>query len=116
MSEYQGWAILELMGHRQRPGYVREVEIAGAKMLRIDIPVQKDEVDQDIMVTEFYGPSAIYALRPCAEQLVRDQIGKYGSDPRPVAPLTYREREPATRLAAGSTDDETDADEDQDPA
>jgi hypothetical protein len=37
-EKFEGWAILELMGHRRLGGYVRETQIAGAGMLRIDIP------------------------------------------------------------------------------
>jgi hypothetical protein len=91
---YEGWAILELMGHRQRPGYVKEVEMAGGKMLRIDIPVTESD-----SVTEFYGVASIYSLRPAAEDIVRDAIKRsYGADPRPVRPVEYRiepPREPA---------------------
>lgn len=35
---FEGWAIVELMGHRRLGGYVHEVELAGAAMLRIDVP------------------------------------------------------------------------------
>jgi len=100
MSEeaFEGWAILELMGHRQRPGYVKEVEMAGGKMIRVDIPVKEGE-----HVTEYYGCAAIYAMRPCTEELVRDAIkNSYGADPRPVRPLDYRERE---KISAAQTDD-----------
>lgn len=39
MSEaFEGWAIVELMGHRRLGAYVREAEFAGAAMLRLDIP------------------------------------------------------------------------------
>src|SRR5262245_4954119 len=37
-ERFEGWAVLELMGHRRLGGYLREVSIAGAGMLRIDIP------------------------------------------------------------------------------
>ena len=104
MSEFEGYAILELMGHRQRPGYIKEVEIAGAKMLRIDIPIGKDDVGNDRLITEFYGPSAIYALRPCAEEIVRDQITRYGADPRPVRPLEYKERDPLPAVTCNDDD------------
>jgi hypothetical protein len=88
MSEvaFEGWAIVELMGHRQRGGYVKDVEMFGGKLLRVDIPV-----GADTNVTEFYGCSAIYALRPCSEEIVRDHVRKsYGGDPRPVRPVEYR--------------------------
>ena len=95
---YEGWAILEIMGHRVRPGYVKEVEMAGGRMIRIDIPVGEDHV------TEFYGASAIYALRPSTEELVRDAIKRsYGADPRPVRPVDYQ---PAQRIETRASGEE----------
>ncbi len=86
-AAFEGWAILELMGHRQRPGYVKEVEMAGGKMMRVDIPISEAE-----HVTEFYGCAAIYSVRPCSEEIARDHIKRsYGADPRPVRPVDYRE-------------------------
>lgn len=84
-----GWVLLELMGHRQRIGRAREEEVAGAMLLRIDIPTD----DDDEYVTEYYGASAIYALRPISEEVARDHYAK--SDPRPVRPAPYR---PATQI------------------
>lgn len=84
---FEGWAIVELMGHRQRGGYAKDVEMFGGKLLRIDIPVAPEKT-----VTEFYGCSAIYALRPCTEEIVRDHVKRaYDGDLRPVRPLEYRE-------------------------
>jgi hypothetical protein len=86
---FEGWAIVELMGHRQRGGYVQDVEMFGGKMLRIDIPVEPEK-----SITEFYGCSAIYALRPCSEDIVRDHIKRsYDGDPRPVQPIEYKPRD-----------------------
>ena len=83
ITAYQGWAMLELMGHRTRIGHVSEVEMYGGRMLRIDIPAEGGDV------TEFYGGSSIYALRPIAEDVARDAAKRYG-DPRPVRPVDYR--------------------------
>jgi hypothetical protein len=83
ITAYEGWAMLELMGHRQRVGHVQEVEMYGGKMLRVDIPAEGGDV------TEFYGCSSIYALRPIAEDIARDAARRYG-DPRPVRPVEYR--------------------------
>ena len=40
MSEeaFEGWAILELMGHRRLAGYLREQTVSGASFLRLDVP------------------------------------------------------------------------------
>lgn len=80
---YEGWAVLEVMGHRRRAGLVREVELFGGKLLRIDVPTADGDV------TEFYGCGSIYALRPCSEEVARDAASRIG-DPRPVRPVDYR--------------------------
>lgn len=84
---FEGWAVLELMGHRQRAGYVKDVEMFGGKLLRIDIPVGEG-------VTEFYGCSSIYALRPCTEEIAKEHVKRSYDDPRPIRPVDYREQEP----------------------
>ena len=87
-SAYTGWALLELMGHRRRVGQVREVEMFGGKLLRIDIPVIV-EGKSDESVTEFYGCTSIYGLTPISEEVGRD-FAKRNGDPRPVRPVDYR--------------------------
>lgn len=83
---YEGWAMLELMGHRQRVGRVSEAEVYGGKMLRIDIPI--GDLNADV-VTEFYGCSSIYAMRPISEDVAREYAKRNG-DPRPVRPVDFR--------------------------
>ncbi|MBF0530563.1 MAG: hypothetical protein HQK55_15110 [Deltaproteobacteria bacterium] len=36
MPEFEGFAVLELMDHTRLAGYVREVEVAGVPMLKVD--------------------------------------------------------------------------------
>jgi len=50
-APFSDWAILELMGHRRLGGYVSQQEIAGAAMLRIDIPGE----DGQPAATQFYS-------------------------------------------------------------
>lgn len=88
-TPFEGWAILEVMGHRTRPGFVQEVEIAGGKMLRVDIP------QPDGPISEFYGASSIYSIRPVEEAIAREAAERSYIG-RPVRPMTYREpNEPA---------------------
>lgn len=89
---FDSWAIVELMGHRVRAGRAQEVELAGGKMLRVDIPTEGGDV------TEFYSTSAIYALRPCTEEIARQHCEGY-NDPRPVRPVDYREREKSPQFS-----------------
>ena len=94
-SAYEGWALVELMGHRKRAGRVSEVEQYGASLLRIDIPAGEDTV------SEFSGGGAIYAMRPCSEELART-TAVYIGDVRPIAPATLRIAPPAP--ASGGPD------------
>lgn len=66
-TTFEGWAIVELMGHRRLAGYVKEVEIAGAGMLRLDIPEEGDAA----AATQFYAPGAVYAITPTTEETAR---------------------------------------------
>lgn len=58
---FESWAILELLGHLKYAGRVDEVEVAGAKMVRITVPAIKANNG----LPEFqkiFGSSAVYAL------------------------------------------------------
>lgn len=54
------WAIVEVFGHRRHAGRTREEERFGAKMLRIDIPVDGDPAKG--WITHFYGGSSIFSF------------------------------------------------------
>jgi hypothetical protein len=64
-KEYEGWAILELMGHRRLIGYLREVTIAGAAFLRIDVLTAEGQS------TQYYGAPSVYAITPTTEETAR---------------------------------------------
>jgi|GEM_PF-2070789 len=89
VTPFAGYAILELMGHRRLAGYVREVELAGAGVLRLDVPDseylggQLDPSDPaHWTATQFYAPAALYCLTPTTEAAARRVAA--GADPAPV--------------------------------
>ena len=51
-----GWAILELMGHRRLGGRVSEATIAGGAFIRIDVPHPNEA--GIFTASQFYSPSA----------------------------------------------------------
>lgn len=77
---YEGWAIVELMGHRVIAGKVSEASQYGASQLRVDVPGP----DGTTVVTQFYGGSAIYALTPCDEAAARRVLERRYDLPEPV--------------------------------
>jgi hypothetical protein len=77
-QSFEGWAILELMGHRKLGGYVREEVVFGSAMCRIDIPA----VDEYPAATQYYSAAALYSLTPCDEETARQVVS--GFRPQPV--------------------------------
>lgn len=76
-TTFEGWVILELMGHRRLAGYLCEATIAGGSFVRIDVPASLDKT-----VTQFYSPSAIYCITPTTEETAR-AVAR-GAQPAPV--------------------------------
>lgn len=60
---FEGYAIVELMGRNVIAGYVTTQVIAGAAMLRVDVP----SVEDSSPFTKFFGGPSIYAITPCDE-------------------------------------------------
>lgn len=55
------WMFVEIMGHRSHWGRTREEERFGAKMLRIDVPVDGDPAKNG-WSTHLYGGPAIFSI------------------------------------------------------
>ena len=76
---FEGWAIVELMGHRKLAGLVKQVDMFGGSFLRLDVP---EPIGDGFAATQFYGASAIYCLTPTTESQAR-QIARH-QQPAPV--------------------------------
>ncbi len=94
MTTYEGWAIVELMGHRTFGGMVSEVEMYGGRLLRLDV---FDDEGEEPAMTQYYGSSAIYCITPADESMAR-QVGRRSMPGRPQpAMLSYTPEEEAER-------------------
>ena len=102
-----GWSILELFGHRRLAGWVTEVEIAGGKMLRVDVPAA--DPASTPAVTQFYGVAAIYCLTPTTEPVARQLAAR--NQPAPVTPWELRPALPAAGVVTEPPEDEYDDDD-----
>lgn len=76
-ENFKAWAVVELMGHRRLVGYCCETELAGGKMLRIDVP----ENGGNPAFTEFHGNQAIYGITPVEEDVARALLEREDSQP-----------------------------------
>ena len=81
---FEGWVILELMGHRRLAGYLSEQTIGGGSFLRIDVPGEEGNI-----ATQFYSGSAVYCITPTTEVIAR-KVAK-SSEPTPVTRWELRD-------------------------
>lgn len=97
-TAFEGWAIVELMGHNTVAGFVSEQTIAGSAMLRVDVP----QVDDDHPgFTKFYGGSALYGVTPTTEEVARHAAARL--QVRPISP--YVLPTPSRQLVDSMADD-----------
>jgi hypothetical protein len=81
-AAYEGWAIVELMGHVRMAGQVREVEAYGTKMLQLDVP-ELEDVDLKAFTT-FVAGHSLYRVTPTTEVIAKGVVR--AARPRPVQP------------------------------
>lgn len=76
---FKGWVLVELMGRQALAGYASETTVAGARLLRMDVPETKDAP----AFTKLLGVSAIYAITPLSEQDARSSAAWIQAVPLP---------------------------------
>lgn len=101
-NAFEGWAIVELMGHRRLAGFVSQAEMFGSALLRIDIPGGGGGLN----ATQFYGGNSIYCLSPTTEEIARAFAMR--NQPSPV------QRWELPSLEYRIVDDDSDEGEEQD--
>ena len=117
-AKFEGWAVLELMGHRKEIGYVTTEYFGGAALMRVDTPeiperefllarpewmsvegkyreVPTGSKMQRIAIpakTVFVAPGSLYAMTPCSEDTARRAIEEMVA--RPVIVLEISSSQP----------------------
>lgn len=76
-NKFDLWCIVELFGHAKIAGKCTEQNIAGANMLRVDVPA----TESTQAFTRFLGSSAIYAINPVDEDTCRAFCSKLQVQP-----------------------------------
>ena len=127
-AKFEGWAIVEMMGHRKEIGYVTTENYGAAALFRIDTPGLDDreyELERPEWLRTNEGslreapkgskvrrpgvparsvlisPSSVYALNPCTEETARKAIER--SMERPLILLAVAE---GKQLKSAEDDDD----------
>lgn len=95
-AKFEGWAVVEMMGHQREIGFVTTEYFGGAALFRVDtpeIPEREYELKRPQWIgaqhvpagskvkrsgipakSRFVAPGALYALTPCTEETARQAI------------------------------------------
>lgn len=131
-ANFSGRAIVELFGHQREIGYVTTQVFGQACLFRIDVPeisereyqLERREWIGDVLAgvgstvkrpgspgrTRLVGPSAIYALNPCTEDVARAAIEKMFPAPLKLIEAVNSVKDQRS-LPVPSADDDVDKDE-----
>jgi hypothetical protein len=78
-EKFDLWCIIELFGHNRIAGRCTEQNVAGANMLRVDVP----ETGKNKAFTRILTAGAIYAINPVSED-----VAKAVAESLNIAPIT----------------------------
>jgi len=129
-SVFEGWAVVELMGHQREIGFVTTEAYGQAVMFRVDSP-ELLEREFELTSPEYVGcewmpagtkvkraavpaksrlvaPGSLYAINPCTEDAARDAIERLSQ-----RPLILVQAVPAKALTAPRVDYFDDSDLEQ---
>jgi len=106
-ATFEGFAILELMGHRRLAGKISEAQIGGASFIRIDVP---DGDGPETVATQFYSPSAVYCITPTTEAIARKVAAT--SSPQPVTEWELRPDRTLPQVTSSRDHDDDNDDDD----
>lgn len=70
-KQFETWAIVEVMGHRQFAGFVSEQPLGRASFVRVDVPEVAADGETLPAFTKLLGAGSIYAISPCTEETAR---------------------------------------------
>jgi hypothetical protein len=130
-ATFEGWAAIEMMGHRKEIGFVTTQAFGQAVLFRVDTP-ELPEREYVLEGPEYAGgrycppgtkvqrpaspaksclvaPAALYAINPCSEQAVMAMIERSIS-----RPLIILELPPQSALSTGLDDHSDEQGEDLD--
>jgi hypothetical protein len=102
-AQLETWAIVEVMGHQVYAGFVRQVSVGGAAMIRVDVPelppreekyesyddagklVYKKRIIPGVPAfTKLLGVSSIFAITPCSKEAAEAAIERFRARPMNV--------------------------------
>ena len=119
IEKFDTWGVLEVMGHKRFAGRITEQTIAGAALVRVDVPAAVDSHGQVVAeYSKMFGVASVYCLTPTTEAVARrvaERLARWeNANPLPVALPVERQLPAAAADSEHMEEDEVDDDLDDD--
>lgn len=70
-------AIIELFGHTKMAGHVTSIAVGSSAFLRVEVPATRLQKS----FTRLINPSAVYAINPCTEEIMKAMADTFNFTP-----------------------------------
>lgn len=116
-EKFEGWAIVEMLGHKRLAGLVSEATIAGTGLLRVDVPETdhrlRGYVDGQYRetpttkagFTTYVAPGSLYRLTPTSEEVAREAARQFMAYDEPLPITMPRPQLPPTTVRENDEQD-----------
>ena len=102
-EKFELFALVELFGHSRIAGQVTEHAMGSSTFIRIDVPETKTQPK----FTRFVNPSAVYAINPVTEEVMKEMAERI--EQKPIDSWDIREMEKKLiALGKGNNQDDED--------
>lgn len=87
-EKFDSWGVIEVMGHKKFAGRITEQTIAGAALIRVDVPeLSMPDGSTRNAFSKLIGVGSIYCITPTTEEVARKAAvvcAQYETNPLPV--------------------------------
>ena len=70
-EKFDTWGVVEVMGHKRFAGRITEQAIAGAALVRVDVPAISFPDREFGAFSKLIGIGSVYCITPMSEELAR---------------------------------------------
>lgn len=136
-AKFEGWAVVEIMGHNKEIGFVTTQYFGGPALFRVDQPALPDReyelvrpqwIDDKLCdvgtkvqrqaipgKTVYVGPPAIFRITPCSQETAMRGVEELIPAPIKILHLVEKKRIAAGQIPYEAELDDDDPDNDEQP-
>lgn len=105
-EKFDTWGIVEVMGHKRFAGRITEQQLAGAALVRVDVPaVSTSNGGEYNAFTKLIGVGSIYCITPTTEELAVKAARALAHEGAAMPVYIPEERQIPARVPSSEDDD-----------